>query len=269
MTLGRSVVAAAYTTLVREWSTRSYSFWPVVNIHSAGYEVSSHIRWSIHDTRKFTPHLYNNQPEALTALFEGTSIKSLIGHLPFTAIQHQFQNHKPVGFRKDLFTFYDHIFAFDDNILRAMQNLKDRFRAVEGLASTPPGKGNIRALGPYRDLSSFVWKEFATTLRPAIRRFLTEDLGWVSPLLIDVKGERQVAIPRSFHTEFMETKGLILALSRCDDISVIHQDSVSDHDDRVCVRIAGTGAQIYKAMDILKEMLQQKGDALLIKGQAS
>ncbi|KAH8760458.1 hypothetical protein F5883DRAFT_140437 [Diaporthe sp. PMI_573] len=200
--VARSIVAEAYTSLLREWTLRTGGHWRVKTAHSAGFFVRS--RNEVVDTIKDMQVLYpsyrlglkdgNSPPVAtpLAALFDN----KMFNYTYKEDIKKEIQSRRSRGMTKTMFKTYDYILVFtdreEDNLIRLRKLLIDNNGRE---AATAKRKGKVMHLGRYltsdgarkeivapkTDGDREQWNVKVGQIKIAIKAFLKGELDWKQP----------------------------------------------------------------------------------------
>ena len=191
----RSIVAQAYTQVVRSWTVRhDPSAWRISHIHSAGIFIKAQsdiINWpdSI-DPQKMRPGATLPNQIAIAALFENRLLNSAYKDRIRDNVSQQHSR----GLSKDMFSTYDYIFVFLESEVQLLEKLREHLNAKGSRARIvllgkytasqfgnneirEPNKANQGNAIQYRG----VWNERVSRIRFALKGFLKQELGWVQP----------------------------------------------------------------------------------------
>lgn len=200
--VARSIVAEAYTNLLREWTLRTGGDWRVKVAHSAGFFVRnrSEVVDSINDIKFLYPSYQLGikdgksapQPTALAALFDN----KLFNYSYKQDVKREIESRRSRGITKTIFKTYDYILVFtdreEDNFIRLRKllinnNGKDTVTAKR--------KGKVLHLGRYltsdgarreivapkNDSDREQWNAKVAQIKTATKAFLKGELGWKQP----------------------------------------------------------------------------------------
>lgn len=198
----RSIVAEAYTNLLREWTLRTGGNWRVRSAHSAGFFVRS--RSDVVDTIKDMKFLYPSyqlgikegfsppQPTALAALFDN----KLFNYPYKQDVKRGIESRRSRGISKTIFKTYDYILVFtdreEDNLIRLRKLLISNNGRDDVMAKR---KGKVMHLGRYltsdgarreivapkNDGDREQWNAKVAQIKTSIKAFLKGELGWKQP----------------------------------------------------------------------------------------
>lgn len=200
--VARSIVAEAYTGLLREWTVRTGGQWRVKTAHSAGFFVRS--RNEVVDTINDMQVLY---PSYKLGLKEGhspplsTSLASLFENKMFDYpykqdVKKEIESRRSRGIAKTIFKTYDFILVFtdreEDNLIRLRKLLVDSNGKEAGSAKR---KGRVVHLGRYlttdgarkeivapkNEVDREQWNAKVGQIKIAIKAFLKGELDWKQP----------------------------------------------------------------------------------------
>lgn len=198
----RSIVAEAYTNLLREWTLRTGGDWRVRSAHSAGFFIRS--RSEVVDMIQDMKFLYPSyqlgikegfsppQPTALAALFDN----KLFNYPYKQDVKRGIESRRSRGISKTIFKTYDYILVFtdreEDNLIRLRKLLIDNNGRD---AVTAKRKGKVMHLGRYltsdgarreivapkNDGDREQWNAKVSQIKTSIKAFLKGELGWKQP----------------------------------------------------------------------------------------
>lgn len=200
--VARSVVAEAYTSLLREWTLRTGGIWPVKTTHAAGFFTRS--RSEIVDTISGMKYLYPSyqlamkegkaspQPTALAALFDN----KLFNYPYKQDIKKEIESRRSRGITKTIFKNYDYILVFTDREEDNLIRLRKLLISSNGKdAVTANRKGKVMHLGRYltsdgarreivapkNDGDREQWNAKVAQIKTSIKAFLKGELDWKQP----------------------------------------------------------------------------------------
>lgn len=200
--VARSVVAEAYTSLLREWTLRTGGIWPVKTTHAAGFFTSS--RSEVVDTISGMKYLYPSyklgikegkaspQPTALAALFDN----KLFNYPYKQDIKKEIESRRSRGITKNIFKNYDYILVFTDREEDNLIRLRKLLISSNGKdAVTANRKGKVMHLGRYltsdgarreivapkNDGDREQWNAKVAQIKTSIKAFLKGELDWKQP----------------------------------------------------------------------------------------
>lgn len=200
--VARSIVAEAYTSLLREWTVRTGGQWRIQTAHSAGFFVRS--RSEVVDTINSMEVLY---PSYKLDLKDGHSLPAMT---PLAALfDNQWFNYqykddileemvarRSRGLTKTMFQTYDYILVFtdreEDNLIRLRNLLVDSSGKDVAMAKRT---GKVMHLGRYltsdgarkeivapkKDGDRGEWNAKVGQIKIAIKAFLKGELDWKQP----------------------------------------------------------------------------------------
>lgn len=198
----RSIVAEAYTNLLREWTVRTGGKWKVKMAHSAGYFTRNH--GDLSDTINGMNSVY---PSYSLGIKDGKSppkpisITALFDNLPFKypyiqGVRKDIESRRSRGITKTIFKTYDYILVFTEreehNMIRLRKLLAD---SKETDRATSMKRGKVRHLGRYltadgarreivdpkNDGARDLWSAKVEQIKAAIKAFLKVELRWKQP----------------------------------------------------------------------------------------
>ncbi|KKY37888.1 hypothetical protein UCDDA912_g02105 [Diaporthe ampelina] len=200
--VARSVVAEAYTKLLREWTVRTGGAWKVKVAHSAGFFTRN--RSEIVDTVDGIKFLYPSyqlgikegkappQPTSLAALFDN----KMFDHPYKQDVRQEIESRRSRGITKTIFKTYDYILVFTDREEDNLMRLRKLLISNNGKDTvTARRKGKVMHLGRYlttdgarreivapkNDGDRAQWNAKVAQIKTAIRAFLKGELGWKQP----------------------------------------------------------------------------------------
>jgi protein-tyrosine-phosphatase len=203
LNIGRSRVAEAYASLMKEGAINIGEKWPIGTVDSAGFFVKNgsdcaqelknlNLRWP----QEFR---WGNWPPSevpMAALFDNKShdhpYKDKIKKAIFTR--------GSKGIKKDIFSKFDYILVFTRRELINLLAMKTAFTSLSENAVGPDEKGKVIHLGQYLTLGKTVeildakkdkdgnfsrenWNRTVAQIKTAFKGFLKEELGWTKPPL--------------------------------------------------------------------------------------
>lgn len=200
--LGRSIVAEAYTKLVREWTVQTGGSWRIKLVHSAGFFVRNrgeldglveNMEYS-HPSYKLNMVTGGKTPNsiALQALFDN----KMFGYPFKQAVKEAAEARRSRGMARTLFKTYDYVIVFTNREYDNMVRLRKVLIEKEGKqAVTGSGKGRVLHLGSYLtkdgvpreilapkgDTNRAEWNLAVGSIKSAMKRFLVKELGWTRP----------------------------------------------------------------------------------------
>lgn len=200
--VARSVVAEAYTKLLREWTTRTGGDWRVKVAHSAGFfarnrsEVVETISGMAVRYPSYQLNLKDGkappQPTAVAALFDN----KLFNYQYKQDIKQEIESRQSRGITKTIFKHYDYILVFTDREEDNMVRLRKLLANTNGKdIATEKRKGKIMHLGRYlttdgarkeivapkNDGDREQWNAKVAQIKTCIKAFLKGELDWKQP----------------------------------------------------------------------------------------
>ncbi|POS77417.1 hypothetical protein DHEL01_v204194 [Diaporthe helianthi] len=200
--VSRSIVAEAYTSLLREWTIRTGGQWRIKMAHSAGFFVRA--RGEVVDTIDSMQVLYPSYklglkdghslpaPTPLAALFEN----QMFNHPYKQDVKKVMESRRSRGLTRAMFKTYDYVLVFtdreEDNLIR-LRNLLVDSNGKD--VATAKRKGKVMHLGRYLttdgarkeilapkdDGDRDQWNAKVGQIKIAIKAFLKGELDWKQP----------------------------------------------------------------------------------------
>jgi hypothetical protein len=191
---GRSVIAQAYTQLLRNRTLREHGKWPVNWNQSAGFLVKRQSE-TIAIQESIGMKLVNGGEKALatpaTCLFEDTPFQSAFKD----ELWKRTLEHGSRGLTENVFTQYDFVLVFNKQHAKQLEALRAAF-AAENMAKA--GMGKLRFLGSYGETgnpeiwnpwtrsgevstSRAAWEPAVWNIKTSVEGFLRMECGWERP----------------------------------------------------------------------------------------
>ena len=188
---GPAVIAAFYTKLVRQWTTRAGNNWPVGLVRSAGVRLpaSGAVRSAQKALGIGTSAMVGKRPssEVTTALFDNT----YFNYEYKAKIRDEATAYKAQALEQDCVT-YDYVITFDDTATRELQKVVNHL-GKSGQAKAMSGKlvplakyhssPSIREIS-WRNAQGDTKQRYRTVvnqIKQAFKDFLKQELGWQQP----------------------------------------------------------------------------------------